>query len=211
MACAKHPDRDGVGKCTECGAYVCAECAEKTAPLKSVLGVLCTNCYEEELTFTKNFYAKERKKKLRSAIISLVCYLIGWCLTINLFGIIPAQSGGGLGTIMPLIGLFLMGAYCAISGWKLASKQQDEYEKKHGATYVITDTGVYKEKNTLAKIFMFILGMVFGMILTPIFIIKWFIGAKNDSKEEKRFDDAIKGLNEDFSLEEEQELTAVAN
>lgn len=54
MVCVNHRDREAVAQCSGCGAYICAECAQKSEPLKSVCGTLCPSCYRDKITQTRD-------------------------------------------------------------------------------------------------------------------------------------------------------------
>lgn len=174
MVCTTHPDRPAIAQCKRCGAYVCKECAERTSAAKEAYGTLCLNCYREVTQETIDYYNKRAKKKITSATISLICYIIG---------IILVALNSTMGPITILLGLLFMGGYCAIAGWKLASKSINE----GSADYVITDTGIYRDHHTWLKVILFIIGLVFGIFITPINIIRWYIGGAREKKKAKMF------------------------
>lgn len=174
MVCKKHGDRQAVAQCVKCGAYICDECASKTAELRHEQGILCPDCYNDIVGETYNFFAQERKKKMTSAIVCIVFYILGIiCLTLS----------GAIGMFMLLVGLLLIGFYPAISWFRFAGRSMDEYDAKHGATYVISDSGISRDRGTAVRIMFFIFGLVFGIFVTPINVIRWFVGASKDKKQ----------------------------
>ena len=189
MICANHPDREAVAKCVECGAFLCRECVEKTKELKETCGTLCPDCYKKELEKGRDFYKTRAAKSLGYALVMTVFYLIGVILIA-----VVNNSSLESGYILLFIGFLLCGLFGAIAGWKLADRSLRESEAKHGATYVITDTGVQKESNTWLKIIFFIFGLVFGIFMTPINIIRYFIRTAKDKKTAKQFDLEIQAI-----------------
>lgn len=176
MVCKNHVDRQAVAQCVKCGAYICAECANKTAALRNEMGVLCPDCYNGVVESTYNYYVAQRKKKMTSAIVSLVFYILG---------IICCALAAVISPVMGLVGFLLMGIYPAISWCRFAGKSLDEYDAKHGATYVVTSTGIERDRGTWVKVAFFLLGIVFGVFVTPINIICWLVGAGKDKKQMK--------------------------
>lgn len=176
MVCKNHGGRQAVAQCVKCGAYICDECADKTVVLREEIGVLCPDCYNKVVESTYSFYAAERKKKMTSAIVCIVCYILGIiCLALTYV----------VNPVMILIGLLLIGLYPAISWCRFASRSIDEYDAKHGATYVVTSTGIERDKSTWLKVVFFLLGIVFGIFVTPVNVIRWLVGASKDKKQMK--------------------------
>ena len=172
--CEEQRGRDAVGHGGGCGAYMCAECAQKSEPLKSVCGTLCPSCYRDKITQTRDYYSGQRKKKLASAIVSLICYVLGWIFA----AAIP-------GMVFTVIGIVLMGIYPAIAWFRFAGKSIDDYDAKHGATYVVTDSGVHRDRAVWLRVVFFFAGLIFGIFITPINIIRWFISAAKNKKLQK--------------------------
>lgn len=101
---------------------------------------------------------------------------------------------GAVGSFMSLIGFIMVGLYLAVARYRAIGKSLDEHDAKHGATYVITDTGVHRDRSIWFRLVFFLLGFVFGIFVTPINIIRWLVGAAMDKKrarawQEKRLDD----------------------
>lgn len=194
MKCAKHTDREAVAQCAECGAYICSECAEKTAELKEHCGVLCVECYRKEIEGARDFYVGDRKKKLRRIITSCVLYVVG------LLAIISAFAIGAQGIELfwrVLIGLLFCGWDGAVAGWRKGEQAQEEYERKYGATYTVTDDGVYKEDGFFKKLIMSLIGMVIGVIVTPINVIRYAVGMKKDKVNVEMFERELAAISED--------------
>ena len=183
MVCVNHRDREAVAQCSECGAYICAECAQKSEPLKSVCGTLCPSCYRDKITQTRDYYSGQRKKKLASAIVSLICYVLGWIFA----AAIP-------GMVFTVIGIVLIGIYPAIAWFRFAGKSLDDYGAKHGATYVVTDSGVHRDRAVWLRVVFFFAGLIFGIFITPINIIRWFISAAKNKKTAKMYEAELASL-----------------
>lgn len=178
MVCAYHSDKDAVAKCEICGAYICKDCMDKTQYLKNDFGVLCPDCYNSKIEEAREAYSEVSHKKTLAATISLICYIAGW--------FILGFSGGNF--VVTLIGILAIGGYCAVAGWRFAANSIDEYDAKHGATYVISDTGIHRDRGTFVKIIFFILGIAFGVFITPINIIRWYVAAAKAKKQVKYCD-----------------------
>lgn len=183
MVCVNHRDREAVAQCSGCGAYICAECAQKSEPLKSVCGTLCPSCYRDKITQTRDYYSGQRKKELASAIVSLICYVLGWIFA----AAIP-------GMVFTVIGIVLMGIYPAIAWFRFAGKSIDDYDAKHGATYVVTDSGVHRDRAVWLRVVFFFAGLIFGIFITPINIIRWFISAAKNKKTAKMYEAELASL-----------------
>lgn len=181
MVCFTHHDREAVAQCTECGAYVCTDCAQKTASLKDSFGTLCPNCGRNKLEALRDFYRGQRNKKLGRIIGMAICYIAGLILMLVVARKLDMP-------ILSAVGLILCGLYGAIAAWKFASDSIREGEIKSGATYVITDTGMHKETHTWLKIIFFILGVAFGLLLTPINIIRYLVKMSKDGKAARTFE-----------------------
>ncbi len=178
MVCAYHTDKQAVAQCETCGAYICKDCMDKTQYLRKDFGVLCPDCYNNKIEEAREMYAEVAHKKMLTATISLICYIVGW--------IILSFSKGNI--IVTLIGILAIGGYCAVAGWRFAANSIDEYDAKHGATYVVTDTGIHRDRGTFVKVIFFILGIVFGVFITPINIIRWYVSAAKAKKQVKYCD-----------------------
>ena len=182
MNCARHPDRTAVAQCTECGAYLCADCAETTKPLQEEEGTLCIDCYQKKLRAAAEHFMENRKKRLKKVIVSIIMYALG-ILTVA----IGLTSEGVKMVVCLVLGVILCGIYTAISGWRTGEKAHEEYELKHGASYTVTDSGVYRDTGFLTKLLMFLLGAAFGVIVTPISVITNLVGMKSDKRTAEEF------------------------
>lgn len=67
MHCYRHANRSVAGYCTDCGKFLCSECASKYSPC------LCDDCYDSRL---KNNKADRRKLFFRRFIIGIIIALI---------------------------------------------------------------------------------------------------------------------------------------
>lgn len=140
--------------------------------MRDQCGILCPDCYRKEVEAIRDFYAADRKKKLTSAIVCTILYIVGFVFL----------ALASINMIFILVGILLIGGYCAISAWRFASNSIDDYDAKHGATYVITDTGISRDRSTWLKIVFFIFGLAFGIFVTPVCVIRWLIQANKSKK-----------------------------
>lgn len=163
MYCFKHPGRVAATTCRSCGSPVCAECAEKTAPLRENYGVLCLDCARKETEEAIDFYRDKKKKSLKRLIISTILYVFGIATIIA--GI---AEGVDQAYVMLLVGVIMCGFYTGMTWRKAAQDSHDDYERKHGATYTVTDNGVYKEDGFWMKLIFFLIGVALGVVITPI-------------------------------------------
>ncbi len=173
MKCKKH-QREVVAMCTECNAGVCDICTDATSELRDTCGTLCIPCYIDKVKQSIEWYTQNRGKALKNIIVSCILYF---------FGVIMIIAGLADKTYpMALMGLFFCGFYSAISGWKKAEDAHNEYERKHGASYTITDDGVYRNDGFFGKLITAAIFTVFGVIITPIRVIKNFVSRAKDKK-----------------------------
>lgn len=170
MNCTQHPNRDAVAQCNICGAGVCSECADATKALKDECGTLCPSCYKNKLTEAVEYSVKKNKKTMKRIIINSLSYVFG--LIFAIFSITEIIAGKGDGVPMLIVSIIICGFYTGLTGHKIAKEQHEEYERTHGATYTITDSGVYKDNGFLSKLIFFLIGTVLGIIITPFSIIK---------------------------------------
>ncbi len=183
MNCARHPARQAVGQCSQCGAYVCDECMQATKPLQEEEGTLCVDCYQRKLRSAAEYFRVKRKKRRKKVIISVIMYLIG----IIVLAIGFTSEGTKLVTCV-ILGIILCGIYTAIAGWRTGREAYEDYELKHGASYTVTDSGVYRNTGFFGKLLMFLLGAVLGVIVTPISVITNIVGMSSDKKTAAEFE-----------------------
>lgn len=69
MHCYLHQNRSVAGCCTDCGKYLCSECASKHSPC------LCDDCYNTRLTKNKS---ARRRLFFRRLIIGAIIALLAW-------------------------------------------------------------------------------------------------------------------------------------
>ena len=173
MQCKRHK-REVVAMCSECNAGVCEICADATSGLRENYGTLCIPCYVSKVNESIEWYRQKRGKALKNIIISCILYFFGAMMII--MGLADKTYP------MAFVGVFFCGFYSAISGWKKAEAAHDEYERKHGASYTITDDGVYRDTGLFGKILTTAIFTVFGVIVTPIRVIANFISRSKDKK-----------------------------
>lgn len=172
MNCRNHPNVGATASCAECGKNICNDCTHMLAKEP-----LCLDCYRRECYGYLEETKKASSKNKRSLVALIIFYIIGIILII--MGLTSGEDAG----VLALYGALCCGLPVGISGWKVAGKAHRDYESKHGASYTITDSGVYKDQGLGGKILMFVLGVCFGVIYTPIKIIKK-IKAIGEYKEE---------------------------
>ena len=192
MKCAKHTNKDAVAQCEQCGAGICADCVQATAPLRDSCGTLCVECCRSEMQDAADYYTKRKKQRLTRIIVSLILYICG----VILYACI-SLSGSMLTSYLMMFGaLLLCGLFTGISWAKFSRTSQDDYDRKHGATYVITDTGVHRDRGWGVVIIFFLIGLVFGVIVTPIRIIIDGVGIKKDKTAINEIYAEINNLNQ---------------
>ena len=183
MYCKRH-QRGIVAMCTECNSGVCDICADATSNLREECGTLCIPCYIKELNGSIEYYQQQRKSLLNNILISCILYAIGAFMAIT--GIIDGTYA------MAILGLFFCGFYTAIAGWKKAEQAHNDYEYKHGASYTVTDSGVYHNDGFWGKLIVAIFATILGVIVTPFRAIVNAIKRKN-------FKNLIEELEEEIS------------
>ncbi len=189
MNCSRHPGRAAVGQCVECGAYVCAECAEATKSLQQAEGTLCVDCYRRNLNGASEFCRRSIKKRVGKIIISIIFYIAG--IIMLAIGAAAGVSDAFTKVVLILGGMILCGFFTAIGNWRAEREAHEAHERKYGATYTITESGVYRDTNLGGKIVMFLLGAVLGVVITPISVIKDIAGIRTDRKNVTMFEDEI--------------------
>ena len=183
MNCGKHGNREAVGQCQKCGAGVCRECAEATSLLKDDCGTLCVDCYCNELEETKAYWVKARKKRRTRLIVSIILYILGAIAIIG--GIVESEFA------MIIVGVILCGIFTGIT-WRNAAKDAHEQkEREEGVTYVITENGVQRKDGFWMKVLFFFIGVIFGVIVTPIRVITDSVGLSKDKKAIKSLEQVI--------------------
>ena len=131
---------------------------------------------------------KKRNRRLRRIILSIIFYFIG------IIFFISALASGAHGVqlvVMIIIAAILCGLYTAIAGWRAAREAHEEHEMKHGASYTITSSGIYRDTGFGTKLVFFLLGAAFGIIVTPISVIKNIIGMASDKKTINMFEQEV--------------------
>ena len=188
MNCTRHPNRPAVAQCQNCGAYVCKECTNATKALRETAGVLCTDCSSQAVNAAADNVRKKRNKRLRRIILSIIFYFIG---VIFFISALASGAQGAQLVVMIIVSIILCGLYTAIAGWRAAREAHEEHEMRHGASYTITSSGVYRDTGFGSKLIFFLLGAAFGIIVTPISVIKNIIGMASDKKTINMFEQEI--------------------
>ena len=191
MNCARHPNRAAVGQCSQCGAYVCDECAEATKSVRDEAGTVCVNCYCRGLEAGAEELMANCRKRLRKIIISTILYAIGIMLIVS---VIVTKAEGGQLVAGIVVGAILCGIYLGIAGWRAGKQAHEEHERKHGVSYTITDSGVYRETGFWGKLFGFLLYAAFGILITPISIIVNIVGMKKDKMNAELIEQEVQSV-----------------
>lgn len=186
MKCSRHPQEEAVAQCAECGAFVCKKCTTATGAWREKFGTLCVDCNGKKLKDLMLYYSGEEDENKKKIIVSIIFYILGWAVAI--FPIIQIINRGAQMLLNPLVlvmligGIILCGFYTAISWWKDAEREHEEYEQTHGVQYTITENGIYREKGTGTKVLYFLGGAVFGVALTPIMLLVYIFRIKKAKK-----------------------------
>ncbi len=176
MNCIRHNDKETVAACSKCGAGVCADCASLSGIARESYGILCANCYTTVLHQTRESITQERGKKLKRAIISMICYALG-------LGMLVYAYSDELGVQAMFVGFLLCGFYTGVTWYKAAREAHDDYERKHGATYTISSSGtISKDNGGIMKVMYFLMGTFLGIVVTPCRIIIDVVGASRLKK-----------------------------
>ena len=178
----KHPENSAVAQCSECGAGVCKDCASITNEVREYFGTLCLDCYEEHVR-TALVNTREELRRITRRIkgkkffcmLGLICFaLAGLTFIIPLPESLIENIPYGVGPYLPFLGIgwFFCGIYSAISGWKVGAEAHAETEERFGVTYNVYDDGtVSRDQGWGIKIFGFVLGLVFGVVATPLSLL----------------------------------------
>ena len=182
MKCSKHNDVEAIGQCQECGAYVCEKCAEATKYAREDYGILCPECYADRMANAVNIFKKDNKKRLTRIIVSCILYL---------FGLVAIISGITSEPMMVVVGVIFCGIYTGLTWHKMGEAVHEENERKNGVTYVVTDSGVERKDGFWMKLVFFIIGTIFGVVITPIRCIIDIISINKNKKSIKDLNEAI--------------------
>ena len=143
MKCSRHPHKEAVAQCTSCGKYICKTCADVTAPFQAQTGTICIDCCKNLLGDLRAYYEKTISTNIKKIIVSIIFYVMGAGLLIASIRTIKAD--GAVMLLNPVIlamfvgGIVLCGFYTGISLKKTAEEDFNEYERKHGVQYTITE------------------------------------------------------------------------
>ena len=174
LKCAKHTDRDAVAQCDECGAEICAQCAEATAILRDECGTLCMGCFSKKAGETLDYWKEKRKPRLTRLIVSIVLYVIGLILLI--MGIAK------FGFLFILLGIILCGIYTGLTWRKGANEKRKKKEHAAGLTRLFTKEKPEKQESVWKKILFFLLGIILGVFITPVRIVIDAIALSKDQR-----------------------------
>ncbi len=170
MQCKIH-NKDSISICKKCGNTICEDCDSILNEIEdhsylhekfSNIGKnLCLDCTLKELSINHFWEDKSLEFKLITALI--ISYIIGLLI------FIAAQSDGSI--IGTIIGLFIMGI---VPGAKAAmfwdSTDSKSSTKKYDVSY--TGFGTYQVRENNGGGLFFLIGLLSGIIVSPIFIIK---------------------------------------
>ncbi len=178
MKCRKHSDQEAVGQCVQCGAGVCAECAELTKDF-SINGLLCADCVKQLYIEGIDKNKKENKKLLTNSILSIILYIIGAILII--VSLTPWKGQDSF--ILICFGVLCCGVFSGISGWKTMKKTNEDFDNKYGEEYIVDENGIHKNNHIILNVILFLIGTVFGVIATPIRVIINFVDISSNKRE----------------------------
>ncbi len=116
---------------------------------------------QEDIDYLK----KQNKKRLTRIIISIILYIFGAGIILAFF--IDNDNA----YMMIVVGVVLCGFYTGLTWGKAAKEIHEENERIFGESYTITDNGIYKDNGFGLKLVFFLIGVVFGIIVTPIRVI----------------------------------------
>lgn len=167
MKCGKHAENDAVGQCVKCSTGVCADCAKITELLRNDYGVLCVDCYINELTQFEIQSAKNFKWLKFGIILNSICYFIGIILLVTALIMQAVGSESEAIGKLAISGFVFCGAITAIFSFGAFG-----FELGANDNYVITSQGVYRQTSGCAPYVLAIIGavvgLVLGIIVTPI-------------------------------------------
>ncbi len=116
---------------------------------------------QDELEYLK----KQNKKRLKRIIVSILLYLFGAGCIIGFF------VDGAQALMQIVVGIILCGFYTGLTWRKAAQDMHGENERTFGVEYTITENGVYREDGFWLKFVFFLIGVVLGVVITPIRVI----------------------------------------
>lgn len=104
MKCFYHNDQDAVAQCSECGKFLCSDCAEKWEP------PLCPSCGKSISSYNKSSAAAE-------LILTGIFFALGIVLACFTYG------GSDYNLVLELFGILLIGYIFASlpAGWRKLS------------------------------------------------------------------------------------------
>ncbi|MDE6372974.1 MAG: hypothetical protein K2L72_00575 [Clostridia bacterium] len=179
-----------MAQCARCGAGVCASCANETSVTRGTTGVLCIDCYCEEISDLIEVCKKDARKRLTRVIISIITYVFGIIAICG--GIGELLKGGNDGLPIIMVGVLCCGFYTGLTWRKAAQQSHEDYERTHGVTYNITADGrIERQDGFFMKLIFFLIGTVLGVIITPIRVIIDLVERGKSKKSVKTFEGMI--------------------
>lgn len=162
MNCRLHPTKAAVTRCSKCGAGVCEDCARITAST----GDYCVKCaYQEtveDIEFDEELKASFKKRN----IVLLILWIVGLPMIIA-GAVIIAKTNNFIGLMLLLGGFLISGIPTAIQFWKRGTRVQEEFDDKFGATYHVSESGVYKDQGIWPRMIWAIIGLFIGVLMLP--------------------------------------------
>ncbi len=184
MKCQRH-NKEVTALCNACNAGVCKTCTEATSALHDIFGTLCIPCYIKALNTSLEDSQSKKSSLLKFIIINCILYSLGVFLAVAAF-LDPSDFATDIG-----YAIFFCGIYNAFSGWKKAEQAHNEYEEEHGATYTVTEDGVYRKDGFFMKLIVAIISIPLGIIITPIRVVKNSFELKKTNQCIKQFKEEI--------------------
>ena len=163
MNCSLHNDVSATNTCEICGNGICNDCMSMTENL----GKMCVPCAMNWLTETY----EATHKYYKWLIMKVILLSIGWAIGLTLllcFFLVPVEDNPTANWILLSLGLLLSGLPTAISAWRKTKEAFDSYEDNRGKSYTKYGNAAYRNEHWTWKLIMSILGLMFGVIFTPI-------------------------------------------
>lgn len=167
MNCKLHPTKTAVTTCEVCGAGVCEDCAKQTESI----GNYCVKCAYNEIKEDIDFDIDMKAYFKRKNIILLILWVIGVPLIIA-GAVVASKSDHITGLVLLLAGITISGIPTAIQFWKKGGEIQNEFDKRFGETYYVSESGVHKDTGLGVRLFSAFMGLFFGVAILPEMIIK---------------------------------------
>lgn len=163
MNCSLHNNIPATNTCEICGNGICNECMEQTDGLGKFCIPCAINWLDEAITELQK-YCKWLKTK---TILLSIGWTIGVILLLCAFFTAANDDDTARWTLLSL-GIIFCGLPTAIATWSKTKFVFDTYENERGASYTAYGNSVYRNEHYGVKIAFSIIGLLLGIIVTPI-------------------------------------------